>query len=38
MTGARTGLGSCGDCAHLILKDGPALGVGSDYGDEGSTA
>lgn len=24
-----TGLGSCGDCAHLILKDGPALGVGA---------
>ena len=28
-----TGLGSCGDCAHLILKDGPALGVGG-YGQE----
>ena len=24
-----TGLGSCGDCAHLILKDGPALGAGA---------
>ena len=24
-----TGPGSCGDCAHLILKDGPALGVGA---------
>ena len=24
-----TDLGSCGDCAHLILKDGPALGVGA---------
>ena len=24
-----TEAGSCGDCAHLILKDGPALGAGA---------
>lgn len=24
-----TEAGSCWDCAHLILKDGPALGVGA---------
>ena len=24
-----TDRGTCGDCAHLILKDGPALGVGA---------
>ena len=24
-----TSAGTCGDCTHLILKDGPALGVGA---------